>query len=464
MEEKNNQKSKTIDLSPEQALPNVIVEARGRLNIHGWSETAIEASSKQGQVELHQADPIGDTPGDIVASSLVDLKLRMPSDASLVIQSAYSETSIQAVHGPITIQAAYGKLALQDTGPIHIQQANGSISASQVNGDFSIERASGTVVIQGVTGTFHAESIGGNLTFSQGGSAVQATVYGSGFLEIHPSAIESQAVYQVKAYGNLVCRLPKGAQGSLQIKGYGGAVIKAGEIAKKTNGPQVLECTLGDQPGFQLNLEANGNLTVLEAGILADGDPGRVDFNLDFETPEDGTPESDPFEGKEPSVIEIGSLAADITRQVQEQLAAQMATLDLQLEQLASRLPHMSTEKQAEVMERAREKTERAREKIQRAAEKAAEKMERKMEAAQRRAERETERFTREGSRRGFNFRFNLGGFSAPRPPAPPASPGVSSRSTVSEEEKLAVLKMLAENKISAEQADSLLAALEGRE
>jgi hypothetical protein len=42
-----------------------------------------------------------------------------------------------------------------------------------------------------------------------------------------------------------------------------------------------------------------------------------------------------------------------------------------------------------------------------------------------------------------------------PTPPTPPSEP-------VAEEERLAVLKMLAEKKITAEQAEQLLNALEG--
>ena len=53
------------------------------------------------------------------------------------------------------------------------------------------------------------------------------------------------------------------------------------------------------------------------------------------------------------------------------------------------------------------------------------------------------------------NWDFGPGAERVPTPPGPPSEP-------VAEEERLAVLKMLAEKKITAEQAEQLLAALEG--
>ena len=85
----------------------------------------------------------------------------------------------------------------------------------------------------------------------------------------------------------------------------------------------------------------------------------------------------------------------------------------------------------------------------------------RAMEAA-RRAERQAQRQVERHARRGkggleigrWNWDFN-GGPKPPTPPEPPAEP-------VSEDERMAILKMLADKKISAQQAEELLNALEG--
>lgn len=94
-------------------------------------------------------------------------------------------------------------------------------------------------------------------------------------------------------------------------------------------------------------------------------------------------------------------------------------------------------------------------ERISRRVEQATERAQRKIDAATRRIEQKT----REAERRGRKVAFGVGrwnwDFSPKGVPVPP-------KQQVSDEERLAILKMLQEKKISAEEAEKLLAALEG--
>lgn len=80
-----------------------------------------------------------------------------------------------------------------------------------------------------------------------------------------------------------------------------------------------------------------------------------------------------------------------------------------------------------------------------------------RVEDAARRAERHAERHAHRG-KHGLEFRrwnWDPSQKNVPNPPPPPSEP-------VSEEERMAILKMLAEKKITSEQAEQLLSALEG--
>lgn len=78
-------------------------------------------------------------------------------------------------------------------------------------------------------------------------------------------------------------------------------------------------------------------------------------------------------------------------------------------------------------------------------------------EEAARRVERHAERHARRwrGNVNVGRWNWEMGPKGVPTPPSPPSEP-------VAEEERMAVLKMLAEKKITAEQAEQLLNALEG--
>lgn len=97
-------------------------------------------------------------------------------------------------------------------------------------------------------------------------------------------------------------------------------------------------------------------------------------------------------------------------------------------------------------------------EQISKRVEEATRRASKRVEEAARRAERTAERHARRGrvgleiGRWNWDFK---GGPKPPTPPTPPAEP-------VSDDERMAILKMLAEKKITAEQAEQLLSALEG--
>jgi len=98
-------------------------------------------------------------------------------------------------------------------------------------------------------------------------------------------------------------------------------------------------------------------------------------------------------------------------------------------------------------------------EKISRQVERQVERAARRAEEAGRRAERHAERRARKwrGKVNVGRWDWNIGPNGVITPPSPPSEP-------VAEEERMAILKMLQEKKISAAQADELLKALEGGE
>ena len=96
-------------------------------------------------------------------------------------------------------------------------------------------------------------------------------------------------------------------------------------------------------------------------------------------------------------------------------------------------------------------------ERISRQVEQATARAAKRAEEAARRVERHAERHARRwrGNVKAGPWNWQAGPKGFPTPPSPPSEP-------VAEEERLAILKMLAEKKITAEQAEQLLNALEG--
>ena len=199
-----------------------------------------------------------------------------------------------------------------------------------------------------------------------------------------------------------------------------------------------LELTLG-RGTSTLNLISHGPVSLLERST--DQGFGDFDFDLDF----------DPGE-------HIGCLGEEIVEQVSEQLNAQMEIIEDQLDIHTANLATivdiigLSPEQAEQITQRTRQKVARAQVKIRRSKERAA----RKISQTQRRAVHKPHRpagraYRHHGQKRSWSFEWS--GARAPKPNTYPVADG----------ERMMVLDMLAQNKISIEGADSLLEALEGR-
>ena len=121
-------------------------------------------------------------------------------------------------------------------------------------------------------------------------------------------------------------------------------------------------------------------------------------------------------------------------------------------------LPDDFHDRIAQQVQEATQRAVRATEQAQRHTDRA----QRRVDAAMRRAEEKMRAAERRSHFMGVAGHSSMGRPFMPPPPAPPAPPAAPSE-PVSDEERLTVLKMLQEKKISLQDADKLLAALDGK-
>ncbi len=157
-------------------------------------------------------------------------------------------------------------------------------------------------------------------------------------------------------------------------------------------------------------------------------------FNVDFD-----------FGGK--SGDEIAAAASEFTRNLLGQLENGLRSLTRTVDE---KLSNLGTSEEI---------AGRVHEKVQTAMRRAEEKIAEASKEAERRA-REAEKRMADMERRQQKGR--PGAYWGPPPPVPPAPKPPRAAPQASEEERLMVLRMVSEGKISVEQAEQLLAALNG--
>jgi hypothetical protein len=457
---------KTLETSE---TPQVVVENVGSdLQVKGWdrSEILVKSSSDNDIVLEERAE-------GIFVSCPSDCVLYVPQKASVEVKQVGSNARFRSIDGAVVIGSVGTDLALRDVGSAQAEMVGTDLSArrvrdlldvkkvgssalvqdvstvklgtvgsqmiaKRVRADLQIERVGSSAVVRDVDGQVQFSNIGGSLHLRDVSGGIQAELGGSATVDFSPVSWQA---YSIKAADSIRVNIPADANAQFEIESGAQRIrIKTAE-GSETVKEKSHTLTLGDG-GAAVKLVAGGSVEIVSQG----SEMGEIDeFEIDFGS-------------------EIGSLADEIVEQTTQQIEAQMELLEEQLNtQMASLSMSlgsagMSEERMRELEERLKQAKERAAHRAEEASHRTQEKLERKIAAAQRKAERKARASAvREARRhRGYDF-------SRPDVVVTPPPVRESTKDPVSEEERMMILQMLQDRKISVEQAEQLLSALEGR-
>lgn len=457
---------KTIETN---AAPQVYVQrVSSDLQVKGWDRPEVLAkSSSDNDLVLEDKD------GVVNVSCPSDCVLYIPHDASIDVDNVGSDARFRSVFGGIKITRIGSDLAVRDVGPLTVEHIGTDFSAKRLNGELSAgsvgssatlvdvgsveivkvgsqlvakrvrgdlkveERVGGNAVIRDVDGQVMLSSVGGNLHLRDTSGGITVDVGGNATVEFSPVSWQA---YKVDAAGNLRCHVPRDTNATFEILSGGRDIhINTPDISEKRNeGDYTLTLGEGDA-SVKLTARGSVNVTTRESDT-----EDVTDFDIDF--------------GEE-----IGSMAEEIAEQAVRQIESQLemieSNLNVHLSGLATTLSTagLSEERARELEERLEAARERAAQRAEAAAERARARLELKIAAAERKAERKARTAAARAARKARQSRGERGfTIMAPPPPPRPVDP-------VSEEERMMILQMLQDKKISVEQAEKLLSALEGK-
>jgi SHOCT-like domain len=410
------------------ASPHITLDVSGDLRVKGQDSNEVTAKSDSPEDFTLEA-----RDDNVMIHSLGDCTVRVPRMAYVLVQAVHGDAVMKALDGELTIQAVDGSLELRNVGETRIARVNGDLTAKNIDGNLNIDQAAGDLFIRSVQGDFSAKT-NGNLTLTDVGGRATSSADGNILLRLDPAPGHD---YEFSALGNVFCRISQDA--SVEISVPKASLVRADlpgiHATAPVQAPYALTLGEGDS---KLTLTANGSVTL--DTHAPDWDMEDFDIDLSKET-----------EG----------IADAVSQQINDQVESQMRMIEDNLNAtMASLSARLSSAKLSEVQarrveERARETSQRAAERAQDRMRRAQEKMEQKMAAMQRKMEmknREREHTSRHAHR---HWSFNV-----PTPPIPPSPAG----EPVSEDERLMILHMLEQKKITMEEAEQLLSALEGKE
>ena len=389
-----------------------IVSVRGDLRLAGWDLSQFQAEvSSQDDLTAEQVEE------GVRLTCRSDVTVTVPRRASVMIQDVSGDVKVRALDGTLDIQTVNGCLTLRHTGAVSAARVNGDVDAKRVGGKLKLATVAGSVYARGVSGEIEAE-VRGDLAVSQAGQPIRARAGGDIDLR---RFLAPGAEYNLEAGGDIRLRVEPGIWARVEMQARGEVIVR-GPVGQGEGDTKYRVVTLGQggaagEAAAHVMARAGGDVVLGGSAATADMD----DLGED-----------------------ISRLADEYAAQIETQVHSRMAELE---QQLAERLAQVNVPAgtvdvhSAEVAARVREAVERASDKARR-----------KAEAVQRKAERQASR-----SRPDWGWKFEM------PPGGPGAAPATPAPEPVSEEERTAILRMLAAGKISVDEAEKLLAALEGR-
>ncbi|MFC1936695.1 hypothetical protein ACFLYP_03410 [Chloroflexota bacterium] len=379
--------------------PEIIVsEIKGSLRIKGWDSPEFRIDTDE--PDTAKVSRHGDR---FEVSCTSGCLLRMPYQGSVEIGDVQGELMVKSMEGNVVAEQISGQVYLKATGSTHLNTVNGNLSARNVEGDLSIKNVNGNATVREVEGLVDIETINGNFTFRGISHGMQAFSNSNASLRLESLA---DGDYHVKAQGNLTCRVAPGTSAEVALHSTSESIrIKTPETKEFYKQKEAF-ITLGDGDS-KIRLEANGRIEFVSYSDSVDIDD-EIGFSLDEE---------------------MLSLADEITQQVTEQIESQIESVTSQIESMTGNL-----NLNAATAERTRRRLDAKRRELDRKLVNTKRKAQRKARSAAHRASGHQSRYSRKHR------------YSDP----------------VSDAERKLILEMVQNNHISVEEAEKLLAALEG--
>ena len=380
--------------------PHITVnECRGNLVVQGTEGRQVDLRL-QGEADHVTLEQEGDT---FVITAPAGCHITCPEDTVLTVGAARGNLKVEGVEGQINVETVYGNATLRAVGPAVLGQTFGGLRVRRATGDLQAKVTRGDARIRHLAGSLSIERVDGNLTVDGLEGELNAEVQGN----VRLGALFSPGqTHRVKANGNMAVYVPVEAGLSLFIQTDGNVRSSLpGLILEETD--DGLQGVLGNGEAT-LEARAKGNVSLRLMSSEEDVDEIPLDFVADLE---------------------------GIGGQIEARISEAMAQMEVRLEESLGRI---DSEQFRLDMERVKEQAMRRTEK---AAERARQVAEREAERARMRAERAERRWRR------------ASGQKERRPKREPAT----------DEERMRVLRMVEDGKLTPEQAAELLAALEGR-
>ncbi len=242
-------------LIPCGAAPLLTIRAENNLSIRGGEPSAVQIT-----IEDLRDLSVVDSDGGLRIVCEEDCALRVPADASVVIEEAGGNANINDFGGSLRITKVEGNLTLYRVGEVECKRIDGNCRVEYA-GRLAIEGLGGNLKGGQLTGALSANAVGGNIKLAE--VAILEDARAGGNIEISLKEIINDI--EMTAGGNIRVHLPTKSAFYLDATsgGHNMTVGIGGAARSYTSGTFGMRFGEG---GPRVKLTAGGNIALLDSG------------------------------------------------------------------------------------------------------------------------------------------------------------------------------------------------------
>ena len=136
--------------------PLVHVKTYGSVQIFGTEGTEVRCEIKSPQLAT-----LVEEAGQVYVTANASCDLHVPLGASIEIEKVMGSAKISRIQGKIVIEKVFGNLVLGDISTADVEKVGGNFSVRSAQGGIQVEKVAGNLTVEDVD-SFISEKVGGN--------------------------------------------------------------------------------------------------------------------------------------------------------------------------------------------------------------------------------------------------------------------------------------------------------------
>ena len=248
----------------------IMVRAHGNLDVKGWERSEVGIVTDINVQKVRHEKKL------LRLLFVEDCELTIPDSGSLIVERVSGNVRIQDLHNNLSIMRVQGKLALRNVGDVSVSRVSEDCLLENVNGKIEMMRIGDTLKGKNVSASLKAERVSGKVILHNLGSQVEIRADDS--IEVSLAQMNRENVY-LRSSDNVRLHLPLNPDAALQVRSGGESIeFNTGDVKKKIKESR---CELRVGAGEQKVVIEAGDRVIVTGEVLDENEIIRLFDELD---------------------------------------------------------------------------------------------------------------------------------------------------------------------------------------